>query len=153
MAAEHTVNTVALLDGSEMKSAVQDGLSENAGSPSLSAAASQSTDGGLASHASPCTSRARSLHSFPTGTWESRVHRQCNQLRQLFELPSTEVWHLPTPECAATPKQHTMPTERALLAAKLALTWLLCWAIAESDRRLPLRLTEEDLSAREVVPL
>lgn len=43
------------------------------------------------SSATPGTGGARKMHSYQTGTWECRVHRQCDQLRQMFKLPSTEV--------------------------------------------------------------
>ena len=33
----------------------------------------------------------RNMQGVGTGTWECRVHRQCDELRQLFELPKSEV--------------------------------------------------------------
>ena len=69
----------------------QSGLSpESTAADSADPAAPSSTTSGLSSNISPYTRRQLSVQGL-NGTWECRVHRKCDELRQLFGLPCTEV--------------------------------------------------------------
>lgn len=54
-------------------------------------AADRSASSGLSNNTSPHSVSTRTNHAFSSGTWECRVQRQCDQLRDLFKLPDTEV--------------------------------------------------------------
>lgn len=54
-------------------------------------AADRSASTGLSNNTSPHSVSSRGNHAFSSGTWECRVQRQCDQLRDLFKLPDTEV--------------------------------------------------------------
>jgi len=69
----------------------QSGLSpESTAADSADPAAPSPTTSGLSSNISPYTRRQLSVQG-SNGTWECRVHRKCDELRQLFGLPATEV--------------------------------------------------------------
>lgn len=69
-------------------------LNANMESPSAEGAetaADTPASSGFSSNTSPYTISSRSNKTFPNGTWECRVKKQCSQLRELFHLPDTEV--------------------------------------------------------------
>ncbi|DBA93644.1 TPA: hypothetical protein ACH3X3_013719 [Trebouxia sp. C0006] len=68
----------------------QSGLSpESTAADSADPAAPSPTTSGLSSNTSPHTRLQLSVQG-ANGTWECRVHRKCDELRQLFGLPCTE---------------------------------------------------------------
>lgn len=54
-------------------------------------AADTPANSGLSNNTSPHSMSSRSHQGFSSGTWECRVQKQCDQLRDLFKLPDTEV--------------------------------------------------------------